>query len=132
MGLTSFNRRRREVAAAGARAALAAAAPVADITVLDAPPREGRGAGKQAWVDFAAEIGLQHDENATRDEIIELFDALVAQNDARLAAEGVAAVASDALTGSQSADAHEDGDDASTAEAGAERGSDENGDGSHE
>ena len=132
MGLTGFNRRRRAVAAAGAHAS-AAAAPAAEITELAVPPREGRGSGKQAWVDFAATVpGLVIDENDTRDEIAAKFDALVAENDSKLEAARVEQEAADAaaaaLAGAQSDPAQNDGDDTQTAEAGAGDGSEQNGD----
>ena len=133
MGLTGFNRRRRAVAAAGAHEASAAAVPDAIVTKLDVPPREGRGSGKQAWVDFAATVpGLVIDENDTRDEIAAKFDALVAENDAKLEAARVEQEAADAaaaaLAASQSESAQSDGDDTQTAEAGAGDGSEQNGD----
>lgn len=37
---------------------------------LVAPPRTGAGSSKQAWVDYAAALGVQVDPGASRDDII--------------------------------------------------------------
>lgn len=39
------------------------------------PPRAGKGSGREAWVTYAETVGIEHDEDATRDEIIAAIDA---------------------------------------------------------
>ena len=39
------------------------------------PPRTGRGSGAEAWREYAASIGVEHDDDATRDDIIDAVDA---------------------------------------------------------
>lgn len=73
MGATTFARRRREAAARAAGEASASSA--AEIVELVEPPREGRGSSRKAWVAFAAQLGVAHDEGDTREQIIEAVDA---------------------------------------------------------
>lgn len=39
------------------------------------PPRSGRGSGEAAWVAFLQQQGVDSPADATRDELIELWDA---------------------------------------------------------
>lgn len=56
---------------AGADDAPAEPAPTDD----GAPPRAGKGSGRDAWADHAASLGIEVTDEATRDEIIDLVDA---------------------------------------------------------
>lgn len=38
------------------------------------PPRAGKGSGRDAWAAYAAGLGVDVDDDATRDEIIEAVD----------------------------------------------------------
>lgn len=42
--------------------------------VGDEPPRAGRGSGLEAWVSYAESLGLEVDEDASRDDVISLVD----------------------------------------------------------
>lgn len=42
---------------------------------FEIPPKGGAGSGKEAWADYAAERGVEVDEDATRDEIVAALDA---------------------------------------------------------
>lgn len=48
-------------------------APVNDLTPSE-PPRSGRGSGLESWMEYAANLGLLVDSDATRDDIIALVD----------------------------------------------------------
>lgn len=39
------------------------------------PPRAGKGSGTQAWQDYADLLGIEYDEDASRDDLIALVDA---------------------------------------------------------
>lgn len=39
------------------------------------PPRTGKGSGRGAWADYAAEIGVDVAEGMTRDDIISAIEA---------------------------------------------------------
>lgn len=52
--------------------------PVDVIDFSDAPPREGRGSGVQAWRTYAEGKGLTVPADADRDAIVELVDARIA------------------------------------------------------
>ena len=41
----------------------------------DAPPRAGKGSGRAEWAAYAESVGVQVDDDATRDEIIAAVDA---------------------------------------------------------
>lgn len=42
---------------------------------VDEPPRSGRGSGVEAWRAFLGGQGVTYPEDATRDELVELWDA---------------------------------------------------------
>lgn len=53
--------------------------PVDDDGQVQEPPRSGRGSGIDAWRDFAEavpELGEAVDEDASRDDIIDAWDAI--------------------------------------------------------
>lgn len=39
------------------------------------PPRSGAGSGVGAWREYAAALGVEHPEDASRDEIVALIDS---------------------------------------------------------
>lgn len=41
-----------------------------------APPRAGKGSGLPAWADYASRLGIEVPEDATREDIFDLVDAL--------------------------------------------------------
>lgn len=42
----------------------------------DAPPKAGRGASRQAWADYAGTVGVDVDDDMTRDDIIEAVEGV--------------------------------------------------------
>jgi hypothetical protein len=36
----------------------------------EAPPKSGRGSARQAWADYATSVGVEVDDDWTRDDII--------------------------------------------------------------
>lgn len=42
----------------------------------DRPPLTGKGSGKGAWTDYAESLGIEVPEDASRDDIVALVDAL--------------------------------------------------------
>lgn len=49
--------------------------PVPEEMKLEEPPRSGRGSGETAWVAFLEQEGVAIPEGATRDDLIEQWDA---------------------------------------------------------
>jgi hypothetical protein len=47
-----------------------------DTGALVEPPRGGPGSGREAWAEYATALGLTVSEDATRDDLIELVDAI--------------------------------------------------------
>jgi hypothetical protein len=41
----------------------------------EAPPRAGRGSGRDEWAAYASSLGVAFDDDATRDEIVAAVDA---------------------------------------------------------
>lgn len=39
------------------------------------PPRSGKGSGIDAWRTYAASVGVEHDDDATKQDIIDAVDA---------------------------------------------------------
>lgn len=46
-----------------------------DVKIPKEPPRRGRGSGRKAWADYAAKIGVDVPDDASRDDIIELVES---------------------------------------------------------
>lgn len=52
-----------------------AAAAATDEGGSEEPPRSGAGSGKDAWKAYADNLGVDYDDDATRDDIIAAVDA---------------------------------------------------------
>lgn len=48
---------------------------VGTTTATTVPARAGKGSGKEAWVAYAAANGVQHDPDASRDEIVSAVES---------------------------------------------------------